>query len=419
MIFKDIINSLIKVFNEGAYLNITINGILKQREDIYTEHDKKIFVRVTSGVVENKILLDYILRNLISGQRVKPFVKNALRIGAYMISFMNTPNHYVVNEIVKVVKKEDYRASTFVNAILRRYIDLDIYNKALNDINKLKEEERLSVLYSIDISLVKLLKSQYDDVENILKPNNNHLNCYRVNTLKINLEEVEKILSDEDITYTLDGVVLQTKESLISHVLFKEGKIVSQDASSIMVAQVANPKPGDNVLDVCSAPGSKSMHMGCLMNNKGSILCTDVHPHKLKLIEENAHKLGVKNITVKLLDGTNATYDTMFDVVVADVPCSGLGVINHKSDLKYNMTIEKINEINKLQKQILNNVCKYVKTSGTLVYSTCTINKDENEHLIKEFLQNNHDFKKLEEHIIVQHCDSNQDGFYICKLERI
>lgn len=419
MIFKDIINSLIKVFNDGAYLNITINGILKQREDKYTEHDKKVFVRVTSGVVENKILLDYILRNLISGQRVKPFIKNALRVGAYMISFMNTPNHYVVNEIVKVVKKEDYRASTFINAILRKYIDLDIYNKSLNNIKELKEDERLSILYSMDISLVKLLKSQYCDVESILRPNNIHSNCYRINVLKITLKEVEEILNKEEITYTIDGVTLQTKESLINHLLFKEGMIVSQDASSIMVAQVANPKPKDTVLDVCSAPGSKAMHMACLMNNEGSILCTDVHPHKLKLIEENASKLGVTNIKVELLDGTNATYESMFDVVVADVPCSGLGVINHKSDLKYNMTIDKINEINKLQKRILNNVCKYVKVGGTLVYSTCTINKDENERLIKEFLENNHDYKKIEEHIIVQHFDSTQDGFYICKLERI
>ncbi len=419
MIFKDIINSLIKIFNENAYLNITINNVLKSREATYTDHDKKLYVRVTSGVVENKILLDYILRHLISGQRVKPFAKNALRVGAYMISFLNTPNHYVVNEIVKTIKKEDYRASTFVNAILRKYIDTDIYNISMNNINKLGEDERLSIFYSIDLDLVKLLKKQYKDVESILKPSSVHTNTYRINTLKITCEEVETILSKENIEYTLKGVTLISKETLINHSLFNEGKIVAQDASSIKVAEVANPRKFDKVLDVCSAPGSKSMHLAALMNNTGEITSCDIYEHKLKLIEDNAKKLGVTNIKTILSDGTIAKYDTCFDLVIADVPCSGLGVINHKSDLKYNMTIAKIKEINDLQKKIINNVCNYVKVGGSLVYSTCTINKDENENLIKEFLNKHKEFKKIEEHIIVQNSEKNQDGFYICKLERI
>lgn len=419
MIFKDIINSLIKVFNENAYLNITINNVLKSRDASYTDHDKKLYVRVTSGVVENKILLDYILRHLISGQRVKPFAKNALRVGAYMISFLNTPNHYVVNEIVKTIKKEDYRASTFVNAILRKYIDTDIYNISMNNINKLGEDERLSILYSIDLDLVKLLKKQYKDVESILKPSSVHTNTYRINTLKITCEEVETILSKENIEYTLKGVTLISKETLINHSLFNEGKIVAQDASSIKVVEVANPRKFDKVLDVCSAPGSKSMHLAALMNNTGEITSCDIYEHKLKLIEDNAKKLGVTNIKTMLSDGTIAKYDSCFDLVIADVPCSGLGVINHKSDLKYNMTIAKIKEINDLQKKIVNNVCNYVKVGGSLVYSTCTINKDENENLIKEFLNKHKEFKKIEEHIIVQNSKKNQDGFYICKLERI
>lgn len=336
-----------------------------------------------------------------------------------MISFMNTPNHYVVNEIVKTVKKEDYRASTFVNAILRKYIDNDIYTQAICDINKLGKDERLSILYSIDLDLVKLLKSQYNDVESILIPNNTRLNTYRINTLKTTDIDVKKQLDLDNISYSIDGVTLYSKESLISHQLFIEGKIVAQDASSIKVSQVASPKENINVLDVCSAPGSKSMHLAAIMNNTGTITSCDIYEHKLKLIEENAKKLGVTNLTIKLSDGATSSYDKEFDLILADVPCSGLGVINHKSDLKYNMTINKIKEINTLQKQIINNVCKYVKQGGTLVYSTCTINKDENEYLINEFLSKHDNFKKVEEHIIVQNKDVNQDGFYICKLERI
>ena len=197
--FKDIINSLIKIFNEDAYLNLTINSVINSRN--FSDHDKKIYVKVTCGVVENKILIDKILSSLISGKRVKPFIKNALRIGVYMISFMNIPNHYVVNEIVKVVKKEDFKASSFVNAILRKYISEDIYNKEIEKINKLPLLERLSILYSIDIEIVKLLGSQYKDVESILKGNTVIYNTYRINTLKTTALEVESILNNDNIDY--------------------------------------------------------------------------------------------------------------------------------------------------------------------------------------------------------------------------
>ena len=419
MIFKDIIKSIYSVFSEDAYLNLTINNVITLRRNEYTEHDKKLYVRVTSGVVENKLLLDYVLAKLIKGQRVKPFVKNALRVGAYMISFMNTPNHYVVNEIVKVVKKEDYRASTFVNAILRKYIANDIYNKALEDIQKLNKLERLSVLYSIDLELVILLDKQYSNIEEILKQNQNNFNTYRINTLKISIQNVIDILNKDEISFQIDGVTLKTKQSLISHSLFSAGMIVAQDASSIKVAQVANPKENWIVLDCCSAPGAKSMHMSAIMNNTGTIYSCDVHEHKIKLIEENKQKLGVTNVITKLSDATSASYDSLFDLILLDVPCSGLGVINHKSDLKYKMTIDKIKNINELQKNIIENMCKFVKQKGFLVYSTCTINKDENERLINEFLKKHQEFKLLEEHKIVQNFNSDNDGFYIAKLERI
>ena len=419
MLFKDIINSVYNVFSQDAYLNLTINNMITSKAYEYTEHDKKIYVKVTSGVVENKLLLDYCLSKLIKGQRVKPFIKNALRVATYMISFMNTPNHYVVNEIVKVVKKEDFRASSFVNAILRRYINENIYNESLDEINKLEKLERLSILYSIDLELVKLLDSQYDELESILKPSMDKYNTYRINTLKTSVEEVLETLNKEEYIYENDGIVLKTKASLINHELFALGKIIPQDASSIKVGLVASPDSNSRVLDACSAPGAKSMHMSAIMNNTGIIYSCDVHEHKIKLIESNAKKLGVTNVKTMLVDSSCVTFDEEFDTVLLDVPCSGLGVINHKSDLKYKMTLEKIKNINALQKQILNNLSKYVKVNGHLVYSTCTINKDENERLIKEFLEKHQEFKMLEEHIIVQNYQTDNDGFYIAKLERI
>lgn len=415
--FKDIINSLIKIFNEDAYLNLTINSVLNARN--YNEHEKKIYVKVTSGVVENKLLIDKLLSSLISGKRVKPFIKNALRTAIYMISFMDIANHYVVNEIVKIVKKEDYKASKFANAILRKYISDDVYLKELANIEKLDRLERLSILYSINIDLVKLLDSQYENVESILKQCNKIYNCYRINTLKTTIEELKQTLEESNIEYDINNVTLKTKDSLIHHKLFLEGKIVAQDASSIKVGLHANPCPNSNVLDACSAPGSKTMHMAAIMNNTGHILSCDIYEHKLELINESARRLGVTNIKTCLKDASSESYNELFDLVLVDAPCSGLGVIRHKSDLKYKMTLEKIMNINILQRKILDNCANYVLPKGRLVYSTCTINKNENEYLIYDFIKRHPNFKLKEEVVIVQNENNSEDGFYIASLERI
>ena len=181
-----------------------------------------------------------------------------------------------------------------------------------------------------------------------------------------------------------------------------------------MTSIIASPKENDVILDSCSAPGSKSMHLASIINNKGSITSLDVYDHKIKLIEENANKLGVTCIKAYNKDATTVSFDHKFDVILADVPCSGLGVIRHKPDLKYQMTLEKIESIKKLQNDIVNNVLKYLKKGGTFVYSTCTINKDENERFIEKLLKKYPHLEKLEENITLP--TLYEDGFYICKL---
>ena len=181
-----------------------------------------------------------------------------------------------------------------------------------------------------------------------------------------------------------------------------------------MTSIIANPKENDVILDSCSAPGSKSMHLASIINNKGSITSLDVYDHKIKLIEENANKLGVTCIKAYNKDATTVSFDHKFDVILADVPCSGLGVIRHKPDLKYQMTLEKIESIKKLQNDIVNNVLQYLKEGGTFVYSTCTINKDENELFIEKLIKKYPNLKKEEEIITLP--TLYEDGFYICKL---
>lgn len=407
--FNKVINTLVSIFNEGAYTNIIVSSTINSSN--FNDTEKKLYTKLVYGVVENKLLIDYHLQPLIKGQRVKPFIKNALRVGVYGFDNLNLAKHYLVDSIVSAVKKKDYKASTFVNAILRKY-----QNTPVRELNNLSKIDYLSIKYSLDKDLTNLLYNQYKEkFETFFENTEETYNTYRINTLKTTKENIEDYLNKEDIEYTITNeVILQTKKSLINTSLFKDGLIVAQDKSSIMTSIIAAPKENDIILDSCSAPGSKSMHLASIINNKGSITSLDVYDHKIKLIEENAKKLGVTCIKAYNKDATTVSFDHKFDVILADVPCSGLGVIRHKPDLKYQMTLEKIESIKKLQNDIVNNVLQYLKEGGTFVYSTCTINKDENELFIEKLIKKYPNLKKEEEIITLP--TLYEDGFYICKL---
>ncbi len=407
--YKRLATDLVKIFNDNAYLSIVLDNAITELKLSF--NDKKVYTKVLYGVVENKMMIDYNLSPLIKGKRVKPFIKNILRIGVYVIDYLNMKDHFIVNELVKVVKKDDYKSAMFVNGVLRNY-----QRNEKPKIDHLSEVEKLSLELSLPIELTSLLYKQYK--RDIIKffESKAVYNTYRINTLKTTVKHVLEVLDKLGVTYNINNVTLSTKESLIDSDLFKEGYIIAQDASSIRVAEVVNPSPGSSVLDACSAPGGKSLHMASIMNNIGSITSCDVYEHKLNKINDNAKKLGVSIINTLLADATSFDYKQKFDYCLVDVPCSGLGVINHKPDLKYHISIKDIEEINSLQKKIIRHVKDYVKDGGILVYSTCTINKFENEWLIKDFLNEFKEFKKLEEEIILP--NELQDGFYICKMRK-
>ena len=223
----------------------------------------------------------------------------------------------------------------------------------------------------------------------------------------------------DNIEYNIeqDSLCLKTKTSLINHELFKQGIIQAQDSSSMKVCEVVNPLPNSTVLDVCSAPGGKSMYMACLMNNQGYIMSCDKYEEKIKKIKQNAINQGINIIDARVLDGTNADYNKQFDNVLVDAPCSGLGTINHKPDLKYRISLNDINDIVSLQEKILLNASRYVKLNGYLTYSTCTINQQENEEQTNKFLNTHKDFEKTEEILILP--SNTNDGFYICKMKKV
>lgn len=404
------INAVTKIINETGYVNIVISDNIKNSK--LTDHERRLFTRIVYGTVENYLLLDYYLKPYTTGKKIKPFIRNTLRCGVYMLFFMDLANHFVVNELVKIVKRQDYHASGMVNAILR-----SIIREGLREIKASDKVEYLSIKYSYPIELVKELIKQYpNEIEDILGTEEETYNTYRINTLKITKEEVEKLLIEHDVEYKINNTTLWTKSSLINTSLFVDGKIISQDSSSQKVGEVVNPVAGSLILDACSAPGGKAYHMATIMENKGEITCLDIYPHKLKLIEEGASIQGITILKPVLADASKYQPDKLFDYVVIDAPCSGLGVMKHKVDLKYHMTVSSMNELVGLQTDILENLYRVVKPNGYLVYSTCTINKNENMYQIKKFIEKHLEFKLLEETQFLP--NSLGDGFYIAKLQR-
>ena len=251
----------------------------------------------------------------------------------------------------------------------------------------------------------------------------------RINKLKINKEELINKLKEQNIecqdinindSLTEDFLILNKIRNIENLNLFKDGYFTVQDVSAGLTAKILNPKPNEIVLDACSAPGGKTTYMAELMDNKGTIEAWDIHEHRTKLVEQNAKRLGVDIIKTQVKDASiyDEKLNEKFDKILLDVPCLGIGVIKRKPDIKWQRKIEDIKEITKIQKIILDKCSKYLKHGGELVYSTCSILKEENEDVISEFI------KKNEEFVIVKNStfniipDKNKDGFFICKLQK-
>ncbi len=409
--YKLALDVIIKIINEHAYTNIIVSQTIENNNLV--DHEKRLFTKIVYGVVENKILLDYYLQPYVVGKRLKPYMKNTLRMGAYMITFMNIANHFVCNTLVEMVKKKDYKGAMLINGVLRKYAK----DERLNITNQTREEY-LSIKYSYPLAVVKYLQSQYrDELEDILSPSQEYaMNTYRINTLKTSPDAIRNYLDSQDINYECHNLVLKTSANLLETNLFKEGKVVFQDEASQQVALIVDPRPGDVILDACSAPGGKSSQMAAIMNNQGTILAIDIHEHKIALINDTIKRTGVLIVKAQLSDARNFQSTNLFDHILIDAPCSGLGVMKHKVDLKYNIDINELPNLVNIQKAMLDNLYRFVKPGGYLTYSTCTINKNENEKQIMEFIINHPEFTKIYEKQLLPVAES--DGFYICKLQK-
>lgn len=423
-----------------GYLNLVFAEGLKKAE--LSPLDSGFVKELVFGVYRFKIFLDYIIRanSKIRLKKIDPKVLNLLRLGVYQIYFMDkVPSHAAVSESVSLAKKVSFgKTPGFVNAVLRSVI-----REGKRDLKELKVDKvkYLSIKYSYPEDLVKFFCDTFGKrAESLLSAGNETPPlCVRVNTLKTTKEELRKAMEKSDITTEetpfCDSGLYLFNASEKKREQFKELFTV-QDQSSQLAALALDPQKNDVVLDLCSAPGGKTTHLAELMENTGKILAYDLYDHRLKNVNESSERLGINIIKTEVGDAAceNPELLNCADKILLDVPCSGLGIIRRKPDIKYKENITDFDEILTLQRKILENAKKYLKPGGIMVYSTCTINPKENLEQIKLFLYENPDFKideiksthltgKIKEeakkgYIEIFPDTEKSDGFFVCRLKK-
>lgn len=413
--------AIMKILYKGGYTSIVINEYLRKFE--FSPQEKALFTRIVMGTVERKLTLAYYLEPYLK-KKQKPWVNVLLLMSVYQLVYMDVKDYFVVDEAVNIANVYDSYIGGFVNAVLRNFLRNPL--REIEDKSGLDEIKYLSIKYSTPTWLVAYLLKDYnrEDVEKILNIEEDpKLNAIRVNTLKASIDEVIEYFDENNIKYYPSSLVstgLLVEGSVMDSKLFKEGKITIQDIASQMVSEVLSPDENSIVIDMCSAPGSKTCHLASIMNNTGRIYACDVHEHKLKLMGKNFKRLGVENVVLQLIDARlvkNKVKKESFDYCLLDMPCSGLGVISHKVDLKYNITLNDINDIIKLQEELIESSYPIVKKGGYLEVSTCTINKSENEEQIKKFIKKHPDME-IEHQETIMPYEYGTDGFFICKMRK-
>jgi 16S rRNA (cytosine967-C5)-methyltransferase len=410
------IESLKKIHQNDSYSNIVINNDIKKIDEKF----HNIYRKTVLGVIENIYFLDYITNKFSSTKtkKLQTEILIAFRLAVYQIFFLeNSKEFVVVNESVEYIKKKiDMRASKFVNAVLRNilrnkdHILLDI--EAMKNSSKESDKlEYLSIKYSYPILLIKKFINQFgrDKIEEVLQKNNEEAKLnIRVNTTKISKEELKKRLEQKNIVCTdckiaEKGMTLDNISNLENLEEFKNGLFSVQSESSMLVGQVLNPKENSMILDICAAPGGKTMDIAERLNNTGSVISRDLYEHKIKLVKNDVKRLGLKNVKVQLADASifDEKVESKFDYCIVDVPCSGLGIIRRKPEIKYKKQEDNKdgisnNNLFNLQYKILENASRYLKINGELIYSTCTTDKKENIELVKYFIEKNPNYELID-----------------------
>lgn len=394
---REMILEILLEIEEGQHSHIAIRNALSKYQFL-PKQERAFITRVCEGTLEYRILIDYIIDyfSKVTVDKMKPVIREILRSAVYQLKFMDSvPDSAVCNEAVKLAQRKGfYNLKPFVNGVLRTI------SRQLSEVTYPSREENiiryLSVKYSMPETLVTRWLEDYGEettecmLADFLKEKPVTVRC---RTYRTSQEAIIQSLKDQGVevqsapylpyAYTISGY---------NHILaldaFIEGKIQVQDVSSMFVAEVADPQKGDYVIDLCAAPGGKSLHVGDKMEGYGTVDARDISQAKVDLIEENIRRTGSINVQTRVQDASVFDLDSEFkaDIVLADVPCSGYGVIGKKPEIKYRMTPQKQEELVILQRSILRQAAEYVKPRGTLIFSTCTIAKEENEENMLWFL---------------------------------
>lgn len=402
-------------FEDESFLNIALNEELKKSE--LKREDKDLCTTIVYGTIQNLLAIQYQLQPYIKGKRVKKKIKTLLYLSLYQLMYLDKiPEYAVINEAVNIAKKQGYQTSKFVNAVLRNFVRNE--RRSLEDLDEL---ERISIETSHPLWMVKMFNKQYglEKTKKIcLEDNTPPTRSGRVNTLKASKEELLKEGCFKEGTLSKDAL-LYNKGNLALTSYFKEGKVTIQDESSQLVARLLDPQKTDYVLDMCSAPGSKTTHLSALMENQGKIEAYDLYEHKVKLVEYNLRRLGVKNVHIQAGDSTKLKEvypEKTFNRILLDAPCSGFGVLKRKPEIKYHDS-SIMDGLVSLQALLLENAYYLLKNDGTMVYSTCTINKKENELMIQKFIEKHPNMEVIKQRTILNY-EYHTDGFFMCKMKK-
>lgn len=423
-----ILDVLLEITKNGEYSHIAIKNTLDKYQ--YLEKQERSFLtRVCEGTLENMILIDYVINQFskVKVNKMKPVIRCILRSSVYELKFMDSvPVSATCNEAVKLAQKKGFHnLKGFVNGVLRN-ISRNLEQISMPDEER-EPEKWLSVKYSIPEWLIEKWQKQYDktQLEEMFQAFlEKSATSIRVNTEKTTKEELIKELEAEQITVmeneeVPNALYIDAYDFLSGITAFQEGMFYVQDVSSMLVSLWAEPKEGAQVIDVCAAPGGKSIHMAELLHGTGMVEARDLTEYKVSLIEENIERCGLTNIRAKQADARVLEEDSVgkADIVIADLPCSGLGVIGKKPDIKYKMSEAKCVELAALQREILHTVQNYVKSGGVFMYSTCTINPQENEENVQWFLKEHADFELERQQQILPKKGKN-DGFFLARMVR-
>lgn len=423
-----VLDMLLQITRDGEYSHIVIKNVLDKYQ--YLDKRERAFItRVVNGTLERMIEIDYII-NLFSKVKVnkmKPLIRTILRSSVYQMKYMDSvPDSAICNEAVKLAGKRGFvNLKGFVNGVLRNI------SRNLDKINYPDEKDKvsyLSVKYSLPEWLVKQWLNVYDE-ETVKTIGSAFLEekplTVRFNERKIKKEDLVGILKKEGVTVgevpeIPCALYLSGYDHLSALPSFCEGLYQVQDLSSMQVALWSGVKEGDQVLDVCAAPGGKSIHIAELLNGTGHVEARDLTEYKVDLLRDNIERSGLTNIEAVCQDAT--VYDPdkkkSADIVIADLPCSGLGVLGKKPDLRYKMNEKTEADLVELQRKILSVVKDYVKPDGKLLYSTCTIHREENEGNVEWFLKEYPEFELVKDKQMIPGKDTG-DGFYIAIIKKV